>query len=263
MPNPERLNRFLKALSRVLEAYLTLHYFEPVEPAAFSWSYHRCPACKAQRGAAKAECVPYCVGVTHRELAGLPAGRIQTCPNGVTELAVPVQVAGTMKGVLFAGGYWLEEGRPPWPGLVPVPDRLYLEDRLVALRSFARSLGELLAAGQPPKSPNRKTLILEYISANLARKLELAALAAHLDLSPSRTRHLIAELFGVGFSELVRTTKLEQALYLLRTSDLTVAQISHMCGFSDPDYFGRVFRASFGLSPGAKRREMKSAYLQP
>jgi AraC-like DNA-binding protein len=36
---------------------------------------------------------------------------------------------------------------------------------------------------------------------------------------------------------------------LLQRSDLTVAQIARLCGYPDPLYFSRRFRAMYGCSP--------------
>ncbi len=46
------------------------------------------------------------------------------------------------------------------------------------------------------------------------------------------------------------TERLDRAAKLLTMSaDLPVKDISGMCGFEDPNYFAKVFRRGFGVSP--------------
>ena len=41
----------------------------------------------------------------------------------------------------------------------------------------------------------------------------------------------------------------KQLLLLRETSNLSIQEISKMCGFSDPFYFSRIFKKNFGISP--------------
>ena len=47
--------------------------------------------------------------------------------------------------------------------------------------------------------------------------------------------------------------RLNEAKKLLRESGLSVTEVSLRCGFSDSAYFGRVFRAAFGVTPRTYR----------
>ena len=64
---------------------------------------------------------------------------------------------------------------------------------------------------------------------------------------------------GVTFRETLKHERLEAAVRMLRTAAVSrtlVAQIAERCGFSDPAYFGLVFRKEFGCSPGIFARRM-------
>ena len=52
----------------------------------------------------------------------------------------------------------------------------------------------------------------------------------------------------------INFVRLEQAENMLRSSNLSVAEISDAVGFSDPFYFSRLFKHSFGVSPSAYRK---------
>ena len=71
--------------------------------------------------------------------------------------------------------------------------------------------------------------------------------------------HLSKERIGAAFSQgsdyasisdFINECRLEYAVNLLRNqSSLPITQIAQACGFSDANYFGRKFKARFGLSP--------------
>lgn len=63
---------------------------------------------------------------------------------------------------------------------------------------------------------------------------------------------------------LAQRCSLEAAVRLLRTAScaqMFVAQIAYRCGFTDPAYFGPVFRKRFAKSPRAFA-ELNGAMLQ-
>lgn len=47
--------------------------------------------------------------------------------------------------------------------------------------------------------------------------------------------------------------RLNQSKKLLLETDMTITDICQQCGFSDSAYFGKVFRRSFGITPGEYR----------
>ena len=51
----------------------------------------------------------------------------------------------------------------------------------------------------------------------------------------------------------VQKCSLNQSKKLLLETDMTITDICQQCGFSDSAYFGKVFRRSFGITPGEYR----------
>ena len=47
--------------------------------------------------------------------------------------------------------------------------------------------------------------------------------------------------------------RVERALHLLDSGELSVGEISDICGFGDPSYFGKAFRKRTGLTPSQYR----------
>lgn len=50
-------------------------------------------------------------------------------------------------------------------------------------------------------------------------------------------------------ADYVRNVRLNRALVLLMSRKYTVAEVADMTGFSDPKYFGIVFKKYYGGSP--------------
>jgi transcriptional regulator GlxA family with amidase domain len=51
--------------------------------------------------------------------------------------------------------------------------------------------------------------------------------------------------------------RVKRAKELLRGTSTSIAEIALACGFSDQSHLTRVFSKTFGISPGAWRRQWK------
>lgn len=217
---------------------------------------HLHPGCETvRRGRPAQRCLAFCANQVHRELTDLPTGRIHRCPHGLTEIAVPVHCASHFAGVLFAGPCWLGPGACPAPALPCPPARGWLEARWRVVQALAIALGALLTETEARRgqTPTRREQILEFIRRRLDQPLRIGDLAAELALSTSRTSHLVNQLFAQSFPNLVNAMKLEQATHLLSASDLSIAVVAQRLGYSDPNYFSRLFAKAYGQSPTAYR----------
>jgi transcriptional regulator GlxA family with amidase domain len=125
------------------------------------------------------------------------------------------------------------------------------------LSAFAAGLlaraDEIRGRRQHPVS--RKEAILNFVELHAASSVTLQGLAAALHLSPSRTSHLVRELTGRSFKELVVAERLRRAQGLLRSTDLTVAEVGRLVGVPNVCHFSRLFRAKMGVPPGSYRAD--------
>ncbi|MGJ6979515.1 helix-turn-helix domain-containing protein [Aestuariimicrobium soli] len=89
---------------------------------------------------------------------------------------------------------------------------------------------------------------------HLDEPLRMDWVAAELEVSESTLRtHFHAEL-GVSPRERLRHLRLERALALLRSSQLTVEVIARRCGYHSASHLSRHLRQRSGLTPGEVRR---------
>ncbi len=97
----------------------------------------------------------------------------------------------------------------------------------------------------------------ESIAVNFFKEINLDEAAARCHLSRTRFNHLFTKVVGVSPRKMQTTLRLERARELLAYSDLTIAEISEQCGYSDPLYFSRVFTKNCLVSPSEFRKGFK------
>lgn len=108
-----------------------------------------------------------------------------------------------------------------------------------------------------PVSKREKTRIkiMNYIQTNFRQPLTRASVAEKFSLNPQYVSQLFAADQGEGFHATIRRMRLEYAVLLLRTSRLTVDEISHECGYSSATFFSTVFKRTYGTAPGEFRKK--------
>lgn len=94
--------------------------------------------------------------------------------------------------------------------------------------------------------------VLKYIEENyLDGSLEELAKILHYDFyNLSRE---IKRISGKTYTELLQEKRLSQAMFLLKTTDMNVADISVSVGYDNVSYFHRIFNKHTGLSPRSFR----------
>ncbi|MDO4343939.1 MAG: response regulator [Eubacteriales bacterium] len=90
----------------------------------------------------------------------------------------------------------------------------------------------------------------EYIRTHLEDfDLTLNSMAAQVGLSSNYFGFVFKQKTGVNFIKYLTNVRMQRAKELLRTTDLTSAQIADRVGFSDPNYFSVVFKKTCGMTP--------------
>ena len=82
----------------------------------------------------------------------------------------------------------------------------------------------------------------------------MATLAALVDLSPSRFRHLFKQETGTSPAQYLKEFRLRKAEVMLRTTFLSVKQVLKQVGLGSNSHFVRDFRKLHGMTPTAYRR---------
>lgn len=101
--------------------------------------------------------------------------------------------------------------------------------------------------------------IENFLNLNYGDKIHLKDLAQYLNLSERQTQRIIKKLFDVTFASLLNKRRLIIAGFLLKTTDMSIDEISHISGFEDKSYFYRKFKGFFNTSPALYRTKMHKA----
>ncbi|MBQ4086760.1 MAG: PocR ligand-binding domain-containing protein [Clostridia bacterium] len=89
----------------------------------------------------------------------------------------------------------------------------------------------------------------EYIAGNLDAKLEINDLCEHFKVSRTKLYEVAAETFGIGIAAYIKNLRMQKAKELLKNTELSISEISTSVGFEDYNYFSRVFKKTYGISP--------------
>ena len=106
-----------------------------------------------------------------------------------------------------------------------------------------------------PSRAQRFNSIDEYITANLNQPITVETLCREFNISRTRLYEYIKPYTDGGIAAYIREKRLQKARELLRTTNMTVAQVSDATGFSDYNYFLRVFKKRFGTSANKQRKQ--------
>lgn len=98
----------------------------------------------------------------------------------------------------------------------------------------------------------RKTL--NYISENLEKEISLVSAAEFAKVKPVYLSRLFKEETGKNFIEYLTDMRLEKAKQLLCDDELNIKEITYSVGYADQNYFSKIFRKKFGMTPTEFRK---------
>jgi two-component system, response regulator YesN len=114
-----------------------------------------------------------------------------------------------------------------------------------ALENFTRAVSE----ERRRTSMAHMTRMKDYLSRNFASKVSAREVAAAAGLSVSRALHVFKKESGVSLSAFIARQRIDYAIYLMKNTDRSMADIASECGFFDQSHFSKTFRALEGTPP--------------
>jgi len=138
------------------------------------------------------------------------------------------------------------------PG-APQRMRVILLEVLVALLRYAhqqnaphREARQVLARRRRQKLMSR---VREYLEQHCSETIGLVGLALHFDVSPFHLCRGFSQEFGMTLFEMLALIRIERAKALIRQGSMSMKEIARQTGFSNGNYFAKVFRRATGQSP--------------
>jgi len=104
------------------------------------------------------------------------------------------------------------------------------------------------------RTENSRLKLLSYINDHY-RDISLEELAAHFNYSVPHCSKLIRDETGIGFVAFVRRVKMNHAVSLLVNTKTSIADISDIVGYENPESFIRAFQKVYQMSPSAYRKK--------
>lgn len=155
-----------------------------------------------------------------------------------------------LEAVTSCLGNILRESRDELPGSDTIC-QAYTE---ILVTHLMRSTDVGLGNASPASVNSQCVAVRRYIDAHFKESLALDDLATMAHINKYYLAHTFKEEYGVSPIRYQLERRIEEGCYLLRQTDLSLAQISRILGFSSSSYFSQAFRNSQGLSPSEYRR---------
>lgn len=102
----------------------------------------------------------------------------------------------------------------------------------------------------------------EYIELNYSTNITVKDVASKLNISSSHLYRIFSKKFGSSPAKYINKLRMERASFLLKSTNLTVAEISNSTGFENQLYFSSVFKKAKGISPSEYRRKSGSLFKE-
>ncbi len=197
---------------------------------------------------------------------------LYSCHAGLIEAVMPLHENENIIGYLMIGQITDNQNRDKLYSKLPVWSQKYgfdaneLKDAVDKV-SY-KSQDEILAAAKLMEActsyivykelitPEHNRIIKaakSYIDENLGCEFDIAAMCKQLGVGRTKLYELFRKETRMGVSEYLRHRRMHRAKKLLKTTDLSIAQISEAVGFSDYNYFSRIYKKTYGKSPRSYR----------
>lgn len=100
--------------------------------------------------------------------------------------------------------------------------------------------------------------IVRYIEHNYDKAITLSSLARRSNYSVRHFTRLFREAYNKSPMEYLNDVRIKNASDLLVRSDMSIIEISRLCGFEDNNLFSRRFKQSLNISPSKYRQLNKT-----
>lgn len=105
-----------------------------------------------------------------------------------------------------------------------------------------------------PKSKDLASGIRKYISNNFDKKLTVDRMCEIFGCSRTTLMNTFKERYGLTIGEYINSCRLEKAEQMLLKTNESIKNIAVECGFSDQNYFSKVFIRRFACTPTQFRK---------
>ena len=140
--------------------------------------------------------------------------------------------------------------------ILSVEEALNLYSRTSGLPERHLSISQELPEEEDPSSHRMGQIrenIERYIRKHYTSELSMQDVAKAMNYSEAYFCKLFKQCFKVNFSAYLNEYRIGRAKEMLQSTRLSVREVSLACGYSDANYFARVFKRVTGVTPSEFR----------
>ncbi|MEZ0535715.1 PocR ligand-binding domain-containing protein [Caldicellulosiruptoraceae bacterium PP1] len=193
---------------------------------------------------------------------------IYKCHMGLTEVTIPLFFNNIFIGTLFIGQILDREPTPDmWDkieilvssepiDISKLKDAFFKityisEEKLMYVIEMLNIVAKYIIDSEMIRISSLSTIkkVEEYIKNNYMNNITLEDIANLVYLSPTYLSYLFKKQTGITFKEYLIGQRLKKAQELMDNTDYSIGEISKLVGIDDQNYFSRLFKAKYGISP--------------
>ena len=197
---------------------------------------------------------------------------VYKCHAGLIEATSPIIQNGAIIGYIMFGqitdikdknvaGNFVSKLLEDYPLSVPMPGKLkklkYKSQKQIfaAARILDACTSYIILKGMiTPQSEHILELLSNYVDMHLSEAITVDDLCKAFNISRTQLYEETKQ-YTNGIASFIRLKKLAKAKELILKTDMPISAVSDSVGFSDYNYFLRVFKKHYGISP----KKMKAA----
>ncbi len=118
---------------------------------------------------------------------------------------------------------------------------------------FSRYYGEIGLSRKDRQSHKKLLLAIEYIDAHYKECITLDALAQRVAYSRCYFSSVFRKSMGMSLWDYITIKRIEEAVNMIKTTDLNIADVALECGFNSVVNFNKLFKKYTNLTPSCFR----------
>ena len=192
---------------------------------------------------------------------------IYKCHAGLVEAVMPIKYYGSVIGYIMLGQITDIKDKSNLDTLLYEPAQKYgiecnaseikykSKKQIVSAAKILEICTNYMLLKETIGAENEKTVAgaKQYIENHLNEQISIYDLCAYLGVSRTRLYEAFKKECSTGIAAYIKQKRLDSARSLIKSSELSISEVSDAVGFSDYNYFSRVYKAKFGVSPHKDR----------
>ena len=131
---------------------------------------------------------------------------------------------------------------------------------VVELRTWIEYACSLVVDARQDRVNALVTSVCDYINANYQNPIGLAEASRHVGRNPSYISRLVREYTGKSFTQLLTDKRISEAKLLLSETNLKITEIAERVGYTNVNYFTKVFKAATNMTANDYRNFTMTFY---